>query len=467
MSLESLQKPSLKLDLALIKRLFPLITEPEEEIRFFLTIAQFKIANLRHPGFDILETPAEQNLVYRVLQLAANFIPKISYASNLNWDLNNLMDQFLGLNIFPEIHDPNIFQRVLDQVQFLDMLDYYEQIYHRIGVDYPVDSKTLNLLDLQIHQDLKEEIPKIVDLEQDLPILLPQTFDLCNLELFNIHFYDSLIFFNKEIQLVLNKTDITESQLQVAQMINREIQNAIHILNSHIQSNPWLLTQANSAQHSMILGLNRDLFFLCSREPFLFYQLIFSYNLNLKNRIVATFFRDLSEIQDITQVLAVYENLKKHSIVNSPELDQILDAHKASILTNPNVWMQNSNIPELDLEFLTLAHQQIDLSEQIGSRLFQLIDNLIQDEIKFFWDAYNQLPPNFIEDTQEILSNFIDLHLASFPNRLEIQKTKNLLEFKIRSLNLNLQSLANVYKVIQIIEKRTYLSFVIKKKGLK
>ena len=95
-----------------------------------------------------------------------------------------------------------------------------------------------------------------------------------------------------------------------------------------------------------------------------------------------------------------------------------------------------------------------------------IVRKYIQDQKTTFESAISSLPTVLSLELKDSIDQHIQLHLGDFPNRQQISKNQNLIEFKIRSLGISLQDMSRIFQILEIIEERTLLEFLISKKGL-
>ena len=129
MIFDKLQAQKASSDFDLLKKLFPEINTPQQELRFFLLVCQEYTAQYLSPVFEYTHQKLDQSILDRVIKLATKFIPQLKYSQNLIWDNFQILEQFQNLDLYPEEIDSLSLAYFLKQFSILSMLDYFEELY--------------------------------------------------------------------------------------------------------------------------------------------------------------------------------------------------------------------------------------------------------------------------------------------------------------------------------------------------
>ena len=136
-------------------------------------------------------------------------------------------------------------------------------------------------------------------------------------------------------------------------------------------------------------------------------------------------------------------------------------------MINQNHWnFQKQAISDSQISKVVELSNHLEISNNLENQLLLIVRKYIQDQKTTFESAISSLPTVLSLELKDSIDQHIQLHLGEFPNRQQISKNQNLIEFKIRSLGISLQDMSRVFQILDIIEERTLLEFLISKKGL-
>ena len=475
MIFDKLQAQKASSDFDLLKKLFPEINTPQQELRFFLLVCQEYTAQYLSPVFEYTHQKLDQSILDRVIKLATKFIPQLKYSQNLIWDNFQILEQFQNLDLYPEEIDSLSLAYFLKQFSILSMLDYFEELYFQVGVDLQVDSKIMSIQDTIKHKSLKISLEKEIESisSQNNPHnnfldTLESSLGFNNQEVLTIHLFDASLFFQQKIISITESLNCTDALEAVSKTMLSELnQTLIHLAARVSSEDQSLIPNSELEFNQPFLGLNRDMYYLILKESSLFYGVISILNSDFNYQLIESFFEPLRQEKNLTKLLLVYETFKRERVFQNEFLDKILLKHKTSLMINQNHWnFQKQAISDSQISKVVELSNHLEISNNLENQLLLIVRKYIQDQKTTFESAISSLPTVLSLELKDSIDQHIQLHLGEFPNRQQISKNQNLIEFKIRSLGISLQDMSRVFQILEIIEERTLLEFLISKKGL-
>lgn len=474
MIFDKLQDQKASNDFDLLKKLFPEINTPQQELRFFLLACQDYTAQYLSPVFEFTHHKLDLSILDRVLKLAAKLIPQLRYSQNLIWDNFQLLERFQKLDVYPEEIDKLSLTYFLEQFSILDMLDYFEKLYFQVGVDLQVDSKIMSIQDNIKHQSLKAILDQEIELihtqnkpYNDFLSILESSFGFNNQEILTIHLFDASLYFKQKIISITESLNCTQGLKSVSEIMLSELnQILIHLESRILFEDQFIIPNPELQINQPFLGLNRDLYYLILKESALYYGIISILNSDYNHQLIESFLKPLRQEKNLTKLLIVYETFKRERVFQNDFLDKILLKHKASLMINQNHWnFQKQAITESQISKVVNLSHHLDISNNLENQLLLIVNQYLEDQITNFESALSSLPTVLYLELKESIDQHIQLHLGDIPNRQKISKNQNLIEFKIRSLGINLQDMSKIFQILEIIEERTLLEYIIQKKA--